>query len=152
MKKLYSVIMMLLLVMASCSKSKKVYSPIIGEYEFGFVKPERIPFGVLSFNSDGTVDGVRDGVGIKEEKIFTYEFNSDSILTFYRSFQGDITETIFVIQSESSDSILLKMKSKIKRVGAGAPAWIKNNTNEVSISEYDENSDSILVIAFLKKK
>lgn len=152
MKKLYTVIMGLWFVTVSCSKNEKVDSPILGEYEFGFVEPIRISVGELIFNADGTVIGMKDGVVVDDEQKFTYDFKSDSLFILKCSFQGDVIETTFAIKPQTPDSILLKQKSKIRRVGADAPAWIKQNTNQFTVSEYDEDSDSIKIIAFLKKK
>lgn len=143
---------MLALLIAACSKSKTIDSPIMGEYEFGFTYPEKMIFGDLMFKPDGTVDGRKPDNGVVEKKIFTYQVENDSILTLTRSFDGDKTESIFVIMKESPDTIFLQMKTKIRRVGADAPGFIKGALNEVTLLEYDSQKDSIPVFAFLKKK
>ncbi len=152
MKKLIALIPMVALLTAACSKSKPVDSPITGEYELGLSYPQPQIFGDVVFNSDGTVDGIRPDNGMVEKEIYTYQLESDSILTLIRTFGGDKTETIFVIMSESTDTIHLKMKSKIRKVGADAPNFMKGNINEFTVMEYDTQRDSIPVFAYLKKK
>ena len=152
MKKLLTLIPMLVILITACSKSKHVDSPMTGEYEFGFSYPNQISYGDMIFNSDGSVDGRRPDNGIVEKKIFTYQIENDSILTLTRSFEGDKTESIFVITNASPDTIYLMLKTKITRVGADAPSFMKRYVNEVTMVEYDSQNDSIPVFAFLKKK
>ncbi len=152
MKKLIALIPMLALLIAACAQSKTVDSPIKGEYEFGFSYPNQINYGDMIFNSDGTVDGRRPNSDVIESKIYTYEVENDSILTLTRSFDGDRTETIFVITSETPDTVFLQMKAKIRKVGADAPGFMKGSMNVVTVVEYDSQNDSIPVFAFLKKK
>ena len=106
----------------------------------------------MIFNSDGSVDGRGPDNGIVKKKIFTYQIENDSILTLTRSFEGDKTESIFVITNASTDTIYLRLKTKITRVGADAPSFMKRYVNEVTMVEYDSQNDSIPVFAFLKKK
>lgn len=152
MKKLLALIPMLALLIVACSMSETVDSPLMGEYEFGFSYPNQINYGDMIFNSDRSIDGRRPDSGVVEKQIFTYQVENDSILTLIRSFGGDKTETIFVITKESQDTIYLRMKAKIRRVGADAPSFMKLITNEVTLVEYDSKTDSIPVFAFLKKK
>lgn len=152
MWKLIQYAVMLLFLMGSCSQSKKVDSPILGEYEFGFVEPERVSAADMVFNADGTITPMKDGAVIQDGQTLTYDFERDSLFILKCSFQGDIIETTFAVQPQTTDSILLKLKSKIRYVGADASAWIKPSTNQITLIEYDEKSDSTQVMAFLKKK
>ncbi len=151
MKNSITLITILVLLMTACSKSKTVDSPILGEYECEFTHPQKILFGDLTFNSDGTVDGRKPDSEVFEKKIFTYEVENDSILTLTRSFEGDKTESIFVITSKSSDIINLRLKAKIRIVGGDASAVWKPSSNEVTVVEYDSKKDSILYLQFLKR-
>lgn len=131
----------------SCSSNKNNDSRIIGEYEFGFYLPQNQIFANLNFKSNGSIDGTREGM--TEKNIFNYSIEQDSILILSRCFNGDKIESTFIIESEKSDSIMLKMISKIRYPYADTP--FKNTVNSIPIVEYSVQTDSIPVKAYLKR-
>lgn len=148
MRKLILLFVTVVLVALSCSENKKIDSPMIGKYGFGFLRPEAVYLGELAFNQDGSMEN-----NSKDNKEYTYQFDNDSILTIIESYKGTTTEeTSFVVMTESADTTFLKMKSKIRYMGADAPSFMKRHTNEIPIVIYDSRSDSTQVVAFLIKK
>ena len=148
MRKLILLFVTMMLVVLSCTENKKIDSPIMGKYEFGFLRPEAVYLGELVFNTDGSMEN-----NSKDNKEYTYQFDNDSILTIIESYNGTTTEeTSFVVITEPADTTFLKMKSKIRYMGANVPTFMKRHTNEIPIVISDSRSDSTQVIAFLVKK
>ncbi|MDE6342514.1 MAG: hypothetical protein K2K93_09360 [Muribaculaceae bacterium] len=89
----------------------------------------------------------------KDNKEYAYRFDNDSILTIIESCKGATTEeTSFVVMAEPADTTVLKMKSKIRYMGANTSSFMKSYTSEIPIVIYDSQSDSTQVIGFLIKK